>query len=76
MYKIMITKKKGNYLKEYYNEISYDLAEGYTMYIERIRPIKNKFGLIKYYKVYIRADYSTQKDVVEVFKRLGLIHKK
>lgn len=69
----MITKKQYSILSIYYNDIAYWLNDGFSISIEKIRPIKNCFGFIKYYKVYVNAEYSTQKDIVRAFKHLGVI---
>ena len=72
MKKIMITKKQYRILSDNWNDIQYALNDGFCMSIERVKPIRNWFRFIKYYKVYVEADYSTQKDVVNAFKRLGI----
>ena len=73
MKKIMITKKQRRVLEDNWNDIQYDLNDGFCMSLEDIKPIRNCFGWIKYYKVFVKADHSTQKDVVRAFMRIGII---
>lgn len=73
MRKIMLTRKQGRFLIQNICEVSYHLSDGFCMNLDKVRPIRNKLFWIKYYKVYIDT-YGSQKDVVDAFKRLGLLY--
>ena len=70
---IKITKKQHRILVDNLHDIQYHLNDGFCMSLEDIEPIRNCFGWINSYKVYVDVEYSSQKDVINAFKRIGII---
>jgi hypothetical protein len=72
MKKILITKSQYNELMENLEEVEYHLFDGFCMNLEKIKPMLDESGKVKFYKLYIDTD-STQKEILQAFKWLLII---